>query len=60
MPEFGADLTRDTKNLSSIRSENAFTKRDSFVDLAKLSDKKTLNGFLEIFNEIIEEINLTH
>ncbi len=60
LPEFGADLTQDTKNLSSIRSENAFTKRDSFVDLAKLSDKKTLNGFLEIFNEIIEEINLTH
>jgi len=59
-PEFGGELTKNNENLASVAKENAFTKRDHFVDLAKLSDKKTMQSFLEIFDEIIEEINLTY
>ncbi len=58
--EFGGELTQNNENLASVAKDNAFTKRDHFVDLAKLSDKNTLHSFLEIFDEIIEEINLTH
>ena len=58
--EFGANLTKDGQNLESVSNNNVFTKRDHFVDLAKLSDEKTLNSFLEIFNEIITEINLSN
>jgi len=58
--EFGANLTKDGQNLESVSNNNDFTKRDHFVDLAKLSDEKTLNSFLEIFNEIIKEINLSN
>ena len=57
--EFGANLIQNGQDLESISNNNAFTKRDHFVDLAKLSDEKTLNNFLEIFNEIIEKINLS-
>lgn len=58
--EFGGELTQNNENLASVAKDNAFTKRDHFVDLAKLSDEKTIQSFLEIFEEIIEEINLTH
>mgnify|MGYP001225845856 CR=1 FL=1 len=57
--EFGANLIKNSQNLESVSNNNAFTKRDHFVDLAKLSDEKTLNNFLKIFNEIIEKINLS-
>ncbi len=56
--EFGGELTHNNENLASVSKDNAFTKRDHFVDLAKLSDKKTMQNFLGIFDEIIEEINL--
>ncbi len=56
--EFGGELTNNNENLASVSKDNAFTKRDHFVDLAKLSDKKTMQNFLGIFDEIIEEINL--
>jgi len=61
--EFGANLTNNGQELASISNDNAFTKRDHFINLDKFlvennDGQNTLNGFLEIFNEIIEEINL--
>ena len=50
--EFGANITKDGQNLESVSNNNAFTKRDHFVDLAKLSDEKTLNSFLKFLMKL--------
>jgi hypothetical protein len=57
IPEFGATLNSDQNSISSIKSNNAFTKRDNFVDLSKLSDKQKLTSFLSVFDGIIEHID---